>query len=110
MQERREENKVCSHEDLREEIRKIAAEQQANNDATGQMHMALFGDEITRQKGLIEKFDELKESLDPIVEAFRDDKGFWTKVGTYAKYVGWGAAILVAIKMLGGDIIKIFGK
>lgn len=72
--------------------------------------MALFGDEVTRQKGLIEKFDDLTESLEPIVEAFRDDKGFWTKVGNYAKYVGWGAAILVAIKLLGGDILKIFSK
>lgn len=110
MEERRKENQTCSHEDLREEIRKISIEQKANNHATGQMHMALFGDDVTRQKGLIEKFDDLTESLEPIVEAFRDDKGFWTKVGIYAKYFGWGAAILIAIKLLGGDIIKIFSK
>ena len=110
MQERRQENQTCSHEDLREEIRKISLEQKANNDATGQMHMALFGDEVMRSKGLIEKFDDLQESLEPMVQAFRDDKGFWTKIGIYAKYVGWGAAILIFIKMLGGDILKIFGK
>lgn len=52
------------------------------------------------------KIDKLSDDMAPVIEAFREDKSFWERVRIYAVRVGWVAAIFMAFKMAGVDIIK----
>jgi hypothetical protein len=68
MEERRNENLTCSHEDLRGEILALGK-------SIDQMHEAIFGNTELRQKGMLEKINDI-----------------------YPVYVGWtGAKATIAI-------------
>lgn len=53
------------------------------------------------------KIDKLYLEMQPVIEAFREDKGFWERVRIYAVRVGWVSAIFIGLKIAGIDIIKI---